>query len=406
MTSTTRLKRILRETDDRVGDRWSELPLLSVSISWGVRRRDAVNLGEFPAHNLSNYKMCSSGDLVINRMRAFQGALGIAPEDGIVSPDYAVLRIDAGVNRRWLAYLMASSSFVSTMASIVKGIGGTEAGNVRTPRLNVRDLGNLAVPIPSRAFQHAIVHYLDRETAQIDKLIAKQEQLIATLRERRRATIAAASVGSFDPLAAAGTPSMSVGMAFSVVLGKMLDAGRQPTPDDITLPYVRAANIQDAGLSLMDVNSMAYLPSEAAALDLRAGDLLVVEGGSIGTSVVLRDDMPNWSFQKTVNRARPLHGASGAWLGYVLRTYRDAGVIETICSGSTIAHFTAEKLRALRIPLVEPARQREIVSELDEQTSRIDTLLAKTERFIELSKERRAALITAAVTGRISVVSE
>ncbi|MGO3320528.1 MAG: hypothetical protein ACTIL0_08485, partial [Microbacterium gubbeenense] len=169
------------------------------------------------------------------------------------------------------------------------------------------------------------------------------------------------------------------------------------------LPYVRAANIQDHGLDLTSVNVMPYSEIEAQRLNLLAADLLVVEGGAVGTSVLLRDDMVGWSFQKTVNRVRSLGTASTAWLGYVLRAYRDAGHIAIICDGSTIAHFTAEKLRALRIPVIEPSRQREIVAYLDEQTAKIDALIAKAERFIELSKERRAALITAAVTGQLEV---
>jgi type I restriction enzyme, S subunit len=78
-------------------------------------------------------------------------------------------------------------------------------------------------------------------------------------------------------------------------------------------------------------------------------------------------------------------------------------MFEIICQRSTISHLTAEKLRRLRVPDVGPKEQRGIARYLDKQTAKIDTVIAETERFIELSKERRSALITAAVTDQIDV---
>ena len=86
MPDEVRLKWLLSESDARAGAAAEQLPLLSVSISWGVRRREASDATTRAAsEDLSNYKVCRAGNLVINRMRAFQGALGIAGEDGIVS---------------------------------------------------------------------------------------------------------------------------------------------------------------------------------------------------------------------------------------------------------------------------------------------------------------------------------
>jgi type I restriction enzyme S subunit len=402
----SRIGTAVARIDERIPG--ADLPLLSVSQTRGVLRRSEISDKPHRAESLDEYKVCRKGDIVFNKMSVRAGALGVAKEDGLVTYHYEVMRPIGDSEPRYIAHLMKSHWFVSELVARERGIGaGDQAAAVRTTEVPFRVLRTIDAYIPSGDEQREIADYLDRETARIDMLIAKQEQLIATLRERKRATIAAASVGSFNPLSATGSPSMTVGTAFSIVLGKMLDAGRQPTLDDLTLPYVRAANIQDAGLDLSDVNSMPFLPREAAALDLKANDLLVVEGGaSVGTSVALREDLLGWSFQKTVNRARPLNGACGAWLGYVLRTYRDAGVIDTICSGSTFAHLTAEKLRALRIPHIESDRQWKIAAALDDESSRIDALIAKTQRFIELSKERRSALITAAVTGQIDVTGE
>lgn len=408
MTEPIRLKWLLDERDERAGEQAATLPLLSVSITRGVQRRDASDTTtRAAAEDLSNYKIGRAGDLVINRMRAFQGALGIAPEDGVVSPDYSVLRVSPLVERRWLNYYLTSTSTVSEMSSLVRGIGGTEAGNVRTPRLNVSDLHSMCIRLEPLDQQRVIADYLDRETARIDKLIEEQKRLVEMLRKRRVDLIRGAVLGEINPFGPPSNTRMTaIGHHFSVSLGKMLDAGRALREGDESLPYIRAGNLQDSGLRLVDINRMPFSASEATELNLLAGDLLVAEGGAVGTNVVLGEDMPGWSFQKTVNRLRPIDGWSSKWLGYVLRTYRDIGAIDIVCNKATIAHLTAEKLRALRVPDCAPTEQRRIVDYLDEQTAKIDNLIAETERFIELSRERRSALITAAVTGQIDVRGE
>lgn len=193
-----RLKWRVRETDIRAGDQASRFPLLSVSIDWGVRRRDEVT-GDLPrAEDLSNYKLCRSGEIVINRMRAFQGALGVVPEDGIVSPDYAVLRTRDGVGPEWLAEVMRTRCFVSEMVARLRGIGGTDAGNVRTPRINVADLLDIRVDVPTEADQRAAVRQYRDTQSRLDALIAKANQFIALARERRSALITAAVTGQID----------------------------------------------------------------------------------------------------------------------------------------------------------------------------------------------------------------
>ena len=190
-----RLKWILNEVNVRAGDSWRELPLLSVSISSGVRRRSEVADTESRAEDLSTYKMVEPGDLVVNRMRAFQGALGIAPEPGVVSPDYAVLRADSRVDPYWLAVAMKTGSFVAEMVSRLKGIGGTESGVVRTPRINVSDLLDIAITLPDLPEQKSQLADLEMEVSKIEHLIGKTQQFIAVSKERRAALITAAVTG-------------------------------------------------------------------------------------------------------------------------------------------------------------------------------------------------------------------
>jgi type I restriction enzyme S subunit len=208
---------------------------------------------------------------------------------------------------------------------------------------------------------------------------------------------------TLNPYEGDRTTLVPIGSAYSVTLGKMLDGGKTVESSSTVLPYIRAANIQDDGLRLADVNEMPFSAEEAARLDLRRGDLLVVEGGAVGTATIVGDDMPGWSFQKTVNRVRPINDWSTRYLAYVLRAYRDAGIIDLVCNGSTIPHLTAEKLRALRIPNAHPVVQCAIADYLDQETTRIDTLIREQRLLIEMLRERRAAVIAHATSHGVEV---
>lgn len=193
-----RLRWTLHEVDLRAGTRAVELPLFSVSINWGVRRRDETTDKLSRAEELDHYKVCLKGDIVINRMRAFQGALGVAPADGVVSPDYAVLRTKHNVDPEWLAEVMRTKAFVSEITQRLRGIGGTGSGNVRTPRINTADLLDIRAHIPTVSMQQTEIASLTAETSRIDNIIAKAEEHIALAKERRSALITAAVTGQFD----------------------------------------------------------------------------------------------------------------------------------------------------------------------------------------------------------------
>lgn len=374
--------------------------LLSVSHLTGVGPRSEKNVTMTEAESLVGYRVVEQGDLVINTMWAWMGALGVARHAGIVSPAYGVYRPRplAPFEPRFFDYLYRSTEYVIEMTRVSRGIWSSRL------RIYPEVFLRMAVPVPPLEEQRAIADFLDRETARIDTLIEEQQRLIEMLRERRQDLIRAAVLGSASPFSPPAEAAFTaIGRHFSVTLGKMLDAGKAVRAEDRMLPYIRAGNIQDAGLKLDEVKEMPYSEAEAANLNLLKGDLLVVEGGAVGTNVLLRKDMPGWSFQKTVNRLRPLSNWSSAWLGYVLRTYRDIGVIDIVCNKSTIPHLTAEKLRAMRIPSVDPQEQVRVAATLDRQTAKIDVLIEESARFIELSRERRSALITAAVTGQFDV---
>ncbi len=188
------LKRLVGESDTRYGAGPKPI-LLSVSIHHGVVPRDTVTDRPSRSDDYSSYKVCQPGDIAINRMRAFQGGVGVVQLAGVVSPDYTVLRTGRRVSARYLHFVMRSSWFVSEMTRRLRGIGATDQGQVRTPRINYADLGLIQVPVPEVSRQRQISRNLAEQEdrmAQVTKLLAKQVDAIA---EHRQAVITAAVMG-------------------------------------------------------------------------------------------------------------------------------------------------------------------------------------------------------------------
>ncbi|MDE0699772.1 MAG: restriction endonuclease subunit S [Acidimicrobiaceae bacterium] len=193
----TPLKYLVRESDVRCETN-NELELLLVSIHRGVIPKRLGSNNQTASEDLSKYKVVAAGDIVINRMRAFQGGLGVAPQPGIVSPDYTVLRVGAQVSPEFLHYLLRSSWFVSEMTRRLRGIGATGQGQVRTPRINFGDLGQIEVPVPPRTVQEEIAFDLSAREAQLTRLVDLQTKQLTLLEEKRQATITAAVTGAID----------------------------------------------------------------------------------------------------------------------------------------------------------------------------------------------------------------
>ena len=191
-------------------------------------------------------------------------------------------------------------------------------------------------------------------------------------------------------------PAVRVKRGYMVQLGKMLQPEAY-SESDVPVKYARAANVTSGTSDPADLKSMWINPTTFPHYQLAPGDLLVVEGGDIGKSMIWDRKEPA-IFQNSINRVRPRRGHDTRYLAYVLDTYKRCGWLDAVCNKSTFAHLTDEKLSNLEVPLPAPSRQRAIADHLDRETARIDALIEKKTRLIELLEEKRQALITQVVT--------
>lgn len=194
-----RLKWAIQEIDERAGEVRRTWDVLSVSIAWGVSRKSDRGIHQASSEDTSHYKVVRPGDVVINRMRAFQGGLGCSDFEGLTSPDYGVLRVrNLNVDSRWVAAVMKTEIFVGEMVSRLRGIGTVNGSSVRTPRVSLSDICEIRVFVPPLEVQRADVARFEYENAQIDALIAKAERFIELAQERRAALITAAVTGQIE----------------------------------------------------------------------------------------------------------------------------------------------------------------------------------------------------------------
>jgi type I restriction enzyme S subunit len=275
---------------------------------------------------------------------------------------------------------------------------------------------SVPLPVPPLAEQRAIADYLDAETAKIDALITKQQQLIATLRERRAAAAASdATKGTSTPatlkpsgLDWAGEIPAHWRVARLRDVARM-ESGHTPsrTREDLWencyIPWVslndtRALTTNEYIYETSNLISDAGIANSSARL-LPAGTVVLSRDATIGRSSIIGVPM-----------ATSQHFA--AWVCgpnllprylWLLFTSAMQTHFNSLTDGATLRTIGMPDLRAFAIPLPPVEEQLAICEYAAAQTAKADALIAKTERFIELSRERRAALITAAVTGQIDV---
>ncbi|MFK4221614.1 restriction endonuclease subunit S [Streptomyces sp. NPDC019890] len=128
-------------------------------------------------------------------------------------------------------------------------------------------------------------------------------------------------------------------------------------------------------------------PSDRRDLAVRPGDLLICEGGDVGRAAIYSG--PEGAiFEKSVHRARPLHGSDIRHLWYVMRALHSSDWLDFLCNKATIPHLTAEKLATLEIPLPSMPEQRRIADYLDSEVGKIDALVSKKQHLVTLLNER------------------
>lgn len=359
------------------------------------------------------YQHVEVNNLVIHAMDAFAGAIGVSDSSGKSSPVYSVCRpIEGRSNSRYFAKLLRHMALSGFVESLGKGI------RERSTDFRWADAGNIKLPVPPTKEQHKIAQFLDYETAKIDALIDEQKRLIELLKEKRQAVISHAvtkGVNSDAPMKDSGVDWLGeVPEYWSIVYSKYLfdfvTSGSRGWADyysDEGSLFFRIANLTRDTIEPKLESVQNVTPphgSEGERSRIKINDILFSITADLGSVCVADESIADGYVSQHVALARPSAKVnSSRWLAYALISDSSKAQILGSGYGGTKIQLSLNDVK--EVVLVEPskAEQVEIADYLDSSLAKMNNLLEQAESLISLLTERRSALISAAVTGKIDV---
>jgi type I restriction enzyme S subunit len=371
---------------------------MSVSVTRGVVPRSEIADGDPRAADLSNYKVCQPGDIVLNRMSAYQGALGLARQQGLVSPDYAVLAPTERAHGPYLAHLMKSPWFVDQMIRRLRGIGAPGVAAVRTPRVNVSDLASIAVPLPTIEVQRALANELDGLLAKIQDMAAGRREQAELADEYLRAVLDRA-YSTADVVEATRRPLRSVVNYFQ-------------DGDWIEAPYivddgVRLVQTGNVGLGVFRDTGHRYISEQTFhdlnCKDVMPGDVLISRLGSpVGRACRMPDLGVRAISSVDVVICRPVAEVDPDFLVGFLSTPKHLADCEVKARGTTMQRLSRTQVGRIDIPLPGASTQRNAADGIREARTEMTRVKAEIEAALALLDDLRAAEINRIVFRRSS----
>ncbi len=264
----------------------------------------------------------------------------------------------------------------------------------------------LSVTVPDLSQQETVADYLDVETGRINALISKKSRVIELLDERRRAVITGAVTGNMNVPPSCRRHLMDGWRKFKHFCSCLPQYGLNVPASDYASAgtrFIRTSDINDRG-EMAEVDPVYVKDSIIGPkYQLQEGDLLLSRSGTLGRCLRYQHVMGKATFAGYLIRFRPNNGSDPRFIEYCTQSKFFQQAIEAEAPSSTISNFNAERYANLPLPWWTLDRQRAIADFLDIETGHIDALVSKAHRMIGLLTERRQALVTAAVTGRLAV---
>ena len=395
-----------------------EEDMLSVTMQRGViRQADLLrNSSKKDSSNAdkSNYKLVHDGDLAYNKMRAWQGALGVSRFRGIISPAYVVVRPRAAQNPEFYHYLMRTPAFMTEAERWSYGITSDQWS------LRADDFKCIQTVIPPPDEQDAIVRFIRYIDQRVNRLLKTKRRLIELLNEQKQAIIHRAVTRGLDPdvpLKPSGVEWLGdVPEHWEVTkLGRLVDLqtgypfnseGFTNVEDDIKL--LRGINVAPGEIRWESVvrwpKSQSTFFSDFA---LRAGDIVLgmdrpIVGAGTRLAVVAEQDLPCFLLQR-VARIRPSVRLNQNYLTLLLSGRGFASYLKPIFTGISVPHVSPEQIQDFNVPVPPLSEQVALVKKSQWDVQKTNNAIAQAQREIELIREYRTRLVSDVVTGQLDV---
>lgn len=305
----------------------------------------------------------------------------------------------------YLAWLLNSEYGFHSLKSIQTG--------ALHPHLNCDTVKTIKIPMPSVSEQCKIVSFLDHETAKIDALIEKQQRLIALLKEKRQAVISHAVTKGLNPDAPMkdsrvewlGEVPEHWDVPKLIHRASAIGDGLHSTPeyqDGTGYYFVNGNNLSDGKIFISD--TAKEVPKEQYVkhyIYLDSNSVLLSINGTIG-NVALYQNEPV-ILGKSAAYINCTDSLLPEYLLFYLQSSQLKYYYDLEVTGTTIFNLSLNSIRQMKVCIPPWNEQKKIVSYCISQKAKYDTLITKAYSMINLMQERRTALISAAVTGKIDV---
>lgn len=387
-----------------------DLPVLSVYREYGVILKDSRN----DNHNAtsldtSTYKAVKPGDLVVNKMKAWQGSMGVSAHEGIVSPAYITCATKPErVRPAYLHYLLRSSPLIGVYNSLSYGV------RVGQWDMHYEDFKQILIPLPPKDEQDRIVAVLDQKTAEIDAAIAKKERLIDLLKEQKSISIEKAITEGLEALQDSQigfTPKhwqcIKLKYCINLLPGFAFKSGSYSS-DESGIPLLRGVNVNPGKLNWEDrvCWPRALLASHLKYM-LESGDLVIgmdrpwVADG-IRVAPVRKCDLPCLLLQR-VARLRAAKGITQEFLELVLTSRKFLSYFEPMLTGISVPHISPEQIGNYQA-ILPPVKEQKAICEFVSQLSRsCEQAIAKEMQIVNGLRQLKASFIAEVVLGKVKV---
>jgi type I restriction enzyme, S subunit len=382
--------------------------MLSVYREHGVVRKSSRddNINQ-TAEDRNIYQLIDEGWLVVNRMKAWQGSVGISPLRGIVSGHYLCFRPKHGEDPRFLNWLLRSDVYALEYARMSRGVrpGQIEIDN--------DELRGLHIALPPREEQQRIASLLDGETGRIGELERLRRQQRALLEMHCRNAISEILTPGITsdcdrypswPWLPASIPTCRLGYVARIHTGVTVHSGREGKEDETEYPYLRVANVQGGEVDLSEIKKITISPSIARRSMLLSGDVVMTEANgspdNLGRGAVWRGEIAEMIHQNHVFaiRTEPSKLLS-EYLSMLLASVHGRWYFSSTSTQVGIATTSSSKVLDFPVPILPLNEQTAAVDHCQKVTCSTRDATYTLDRQLALLAERKQALITAAVTG-------
>ena len=384
-------------------------PLLSVTIANGIIYQDDIeNKKDISNDDKSNYKIVPLNAVAYNKMRMWQGAVGVNTLTiGIVSPAYIVAIPNEKILPNFVSYLFKSKIMISEFDKNSYGLC------LDMNSLRYDDFRNIKIPLPPLQEQKEIAEFLDKKCEKIQNYIDKKQKLITLLQEKKQTLINEVVTKGLNPniefknsgieylgLIPHHWEVVKVKYIATTNIGLVYDPSEIATNENVGYPVLRANNIQNGKIDYKDVIYVAKkIDDKQLAI---SGDLLMcVRNGSenlLGKTAKIENN--NFSFGAFTAIIR---SDLNNYLYWIFQTEMLKKSISSFIVSIGIGQISQDDIKNFKIPLPPLQEQKEIAEFLDKKCEKINSAIEKTKRQITLIKEYKNTLINEAVCGRIKL---